>query len=403
MAPPTTPPTTPPTPIRFADSEDALHEEATRIAGCSDFGDPGYLEGLRILLDGYDQEARFNDHGHTMARQMILGILVGRLRSEQRLRAIPERLEHPIERPIVICGLTRTGSTALHYLMGQDPDLQALEYWLGCSPQPRPPRNEWKDHPDFRSADAQIRAMYDADPSLKAVHFMMPDLPEECRQLMVQQFTDDGFEVNNHMPTYSSWYQQADMLPTYRRHRDLLGLIGSGDPTRPWLLKYPVHMRYLDTFLEVYPDACVVQTHRDPLSVFPSYLSLITGFRALNERDIDPGEIARRQVDLWASGAEHAIEVRRKKNPKQFYDLHFADFMTDPIEAVKKIHAYFGRELSEAGETRLRAWHTNNPQHKHGRHEYSRADEDVGISRGEILERFSLYMEHFGMQPEERP
>ena len=59
-------------------------------------------------------------------------------------------------------------------------------------------------------------------------------------------------------------------------------------------------MRYLDAFLEVYPDACVIQTHRDPLSVFPSYLSLITGFRGLAERDIDPGEIARHQVELWA-------------------------------------------------------------------------------------------------------
>ena len=390
-------------PDRFQDSEEWLHEEASKIAGSDDFGDDTYRHALRILLAGYDEEARFNDTGRAMARQMVLGILVGRLQSEQRLRASPELLENAIERPIVICGLIRTGSTALHYLMGQDPDLQALTYWRGCRPQPRPPRTEWAAHPDYQLADSQIQAMYEADPSLKAVHYMHPDLPEECRQLMIQEFTDDGFEVNNHLPSYSSWYQDTDMRPTYRRHRDLLKLIGSSDPGRPWLLKYPVHMRYLDAFLEVYPDACIVQTHRDPLSVFPSYLSLITGFRALAERDIDPGEIARRQVDLWATGAEHAIEVRRQRDPKQFYDLHFADFMTDPIEAVKNIYAHFGRQLSEPGERELRAWHTDNPQHKHGKHEYSRAVEDVGIPLGEILERFSAYMDHFGMQPEQRP
>jgi len=245
--------------------------------------------------------------------------------------------------------------------------------------------------------------MYDADPSLKAVHFMMPDGPEECRQLMVQQFTDDGFEVNNHMPSYAEWYRQTDMRPTYRRHRDLVKLIGSRDPSRTWLFKYPVHMRYLEEGVEVYPDACVIQTHRDPLSVFPSYLSLITGFRSLAEKEIDPGEIARHQVELWASGAEHAIEVRRGRDPGQFYDLHFADFMTDPIKAIKNIHSHFGRELSAAGEEKLRTWHANNPQHKHGRHEYSRAAEDVGMPLGEILERFAPYMEHFGMQPENRP
>jgi len=388
---------------RFAESEQALHDEAARMAGCNDFGEPGYLEGLRVLLDGYDQEARFNDHGRGMARQMILGILASRLRSEQQFRAMPEVLETSIERPLVICGLIRTGSTALHYLMGQDPDLQPLEYWLGANPQPRPPREEWEAHPDYQLADAQIQAMYDADPSLKAVHFMMPDGPEECRQLMVQQFTDDGFEVNNHMPSYAEWYRQTDMRPTYRRHRDLVKLIGSRDPSRTWLFKYPVHMRYLDAFLEVYPDACVIQTHRDPLSVFPSYLSLITGFRSLAEKEIDPGEIARHQVELWASGAEHAIEVRRGRDPGQFYDLHFADFMTDPIKAIKNIHSHFGRELSAAGEEKLRTWHANNPQHKHGRHEYSRAAEDVGMPLGEILERFAPYMEHFGMQPENRP
>jgi hypothetical protein len=390
-------------PARFADSEEWLHEEAARMAGSNDFGDDAYLEGLRVLLAGYDEEARFNAQGSAMARQMLLGILVSRLRSEKQFREAPEILEASIERPIVICGLIRTGSTALHYLLGQDPDLQALTYWLGASPQPRPPRSEWEAHPDFQLADAQIKAMYDADPSLKAVHFMRPDLPEECRQLMIQQFTDDGFEVNNHLPSYSSWYQQIDMRPTYRRHLDLLKLIGSAQPKQPWLLKYPVHMRYLDAFLDVYPDACVVQTHRDPLSVFPSYLSLITGFRALVERDIDPGEIARRQVDLWARGAEHAIEVRRQRDPRQFYDLHFADFMADPIQAVRNIYSHFGRELSEAGERKLRTWQAENPQHKHGRHEYSRASDDMGIQQGEILERFGPYMDHFGLQPEDRP
>jgi len=139
---------------RFAESEQALHDEAARMAGCNDFGEPGYLEGLRVLLDGYDQEARFNDHGRGMARQMILGILASRLRSEQQFRAMPEVLETSIERPLVICGLIRTGSTALHYLMGQDPDLQPLEYWLGANPQPRPPREEWEAHPDYQLADA---------------------------------------------------------------------------------------------------------------------------------------------------------------------------------------------------------------------------------------------------------
>ena len=119
----------------FAQSEERLHAEAAAIAGCDDFGDPSYLEGLRVLLAGYDEEARFNEHGAVMAKQMVLGILASRLQSQRQLREQPEILETRIERPLVICGLIRTGSTALHYLMGQDPELQALEYsfsYLKC-------------------------------------------------------------------------------------------------------------------------------------------------------------------------------------------------------------------------------------------------------------------------------
>lgn len=381
----------------FAESEEALHEAAAGIVGHDDFGDPSYLEGLRVLLDAYDSEARLNETGRTLARQTVQDLLVRRLRCEKQWRAHPETLEHEIVRPIVICGLVRTGSTALHALMGQDPDLQVLQYWLAESPQPRPPRETWAEHPDFERARAEIDGMYAADPSLRAIHFMTPDGPEECRHLLMQEFTDDSFEANAHVPSYSAWYQQADMLRSYERHRDLVKLIGSTDTERTWLLKYPVHMRFLRTFLEVYPDACIVQTHRDPLVVLPSYVSLIAGFRSIHEHSIDRPAIARRQLELWAAGAEDAIELRRKRDSAQFYDLHFADYMADPVDAVRRIHRHFGRELGPAGERALAAWQNDNPQHKHGRHEYSAAPEDVGLTRSEILDRFGDYIDYFGL------
>ena len=384
----------------FVASEEAMHEQATELAGHDDFGDPSYLEGLRVLLQAYDEEARFNDYGRGAARQTIVETLAARLRCERQWRERPEVLDHTIERPIVICGLVRTGSTALHYLMGQDPDLQSLEYWLASSPQPRPPRADWDAHPDFQRAKAEIDGMYEADPSLKSIHFMMPDGPEECRHLLMQEFTDDSFEANAHIPSYSDWYQQADMLRSYERHRDLVKLIGSTDTTRPWLFKYPVHMRFVRTLLEVYPDACVVQTHRDPLTVLPSYVSLIAGFRAIHEDPIDRPSIARRQLELWAAGAEEAIELRRKRDSAQFFDLHFADFMADPVAAVERIYAHFGRTLSPEGRQSLEAWQRDNPQHKHGRHTYSMAPEDVGLTRADILDRFADYMDYYGMKPE---
>ncbi len=382
----------------FAESEEALHEEASARAGSDDFGQPAYLEGLRVLLDAYDGEARFNPTGRENARRMVRDSLVQRLRCEAQWKQQPEVLETKIERPIVICGLVRTGSTALHYLMGQDPTLQVLQYWLAGGPRPRPPRSQWPNEPDFVRARDEIDAMYAADPGLKAIHFMMPDGPEECRHLLMQQFTDDSFEANANVPSYWSWMRQADMLASYQRHRDLLKLIGSTETEKTWLLKYPVHMRFLPTFLEVYPDARVILTHRHPLRVLPSYVSLIAGFRALHEDQIDHADIARRQLDLWADAATDLVALRRKKGEAQFYDLHFNDFMADPIQAVAGIHRHFGRDFSPESEAALRDWHENNPQHKHGRHEYATSPEDVGLSRSEILDRFAEYLEAFNVE-----
>jgi hypothetical protein len=184
---------------------------------------------------------------------------------------------------------------------------------------------------------------------------------------------------------------------TYERHKSAIQLIGSNEPEKRWLLKYPVHMRHLDALLEVYPDACIVQTHRDPTRVLPSYCSLMESFRAIYEDNCDPKDMAERQVELWATGAEKALAARESRNPAQFYDLHFHDFMSDPIGSVKKIYAYFDQELSEEGERRLQDWQENHPQHKHGKHGYS---DEIGFTREDLWERFGAYMDGCGLKRE---
>ena len=385
---------------KFVDMEEPLHEAAARDVGYEDFGEPSYREGLRVLLEAYDEEAKLTPFGRKAARIQLTEILKKRLRAEKAWGENPRILQHEIRRPIVILGLVRTGSTALHYLMGQDPGVQPLPYWLAGHPQPRPPRTEWESQPDFRASAAEIDFMYQADPSLKAIHFMRADLPEECRHLLAQSFTDDGFEVCATVPSYSHWFEAKHLKDTYLRHRKLIQLIGSTDPERRWLLKYPVHMRHLKAFLEVYPDACVVQTHRDPATVFRSYCNLVASFRSLYEADVDREDITRKQLEIWAAGAEEAIEVRREHDPAQFYDLYFSDFMSDPIGSVKSIYRRFGQELSEEGERKLVAWNEANPQSKHGKHDYAR--QQTGVTDTEILDRFATYMNHFGMKPERR-
>lgn len=380
----------------FRSSEAALHDEAVRAAGSADFGDPSYREALRVLLAAYDDEAKLHDAGHAATRANLVQLLTTRLRSQAQLvdPGVATAAD-AIRRPIIVLGLVRTGSTALHHLLAQDPNVQVLEYWLAARPRPRPARATWDTDPDFLAAAGEIEAMYAFDPGLRKIHLMAPDLAEECRHFLAQSFTDDSFEVNATVPSYTAWYEGGRHVETYRRHRRLLGLLGGADPRR-WVLKYPVHLKHLDAVLAAYPDACIVQTHRDPTKVMASYVELIAGFRAIFEHSIDRAAIAREQLEVWAAGAERAMAVRAAHEPAQFHDVFFQDFVADPIRAVRTIYARFGMTLSAEAEARMRAWQGGDPDGAHAKPR--RAADDLGIPAELIRERFAAYLRHFDLR-----
>ena len=382
----------------FAQAEASLLESACQAAGLDDLGDPSFLVGLRVLLRAYDEEALLSPFGRMMVSQELSGILRNRLTTEQAWKQDPSVLEAPVRRPIFILGLPRTGTTALHHLLGQDPQNQVLEYWLAAAPGPRPPRDEWKRDPRYRRAVSGLRTMYYLDPSLKAIHLMTAEGPDECRHLFLQSIMDHTFDHNATIPSYTKWFKAQDMRPAYARHRDILKLIGSPQPERRWVLKYPAHLRNLRVLFEIYPDACIVQTHRDPARVLPSVCSLVTGWRGLYEDGVDGRAIGRWQLDFLSEMMEDAMQAREGSPPDRFFDLHFGELVSDPVAAIERMYAHFGFECSAGARRRMRTWHDENPQGQHGGHHYTA--EQFGLSFAEMAERFRRYMEHFGVPSE---
>ncbi len=382
----------------FVEREEAFHAEAREATGLEDFGDQGYRTGLGLLLESLDRDADLSATGRMIFRAQIAQALETRLRVEDRLQHLAsvgvDPYAAPVARPIVITGLVRTGSTALHYLMGQDPDLQVLEYWLAAEPQPRPPREEWESHPDFGRAVRELEMLFEHAPSLMTVHEMRADWPEECRHVMALDFTDDRFEVAATLPTYTSWYHSTPHPETYRNHRRLVGMIGSSDPDRRWLLKYPVHLRQLPALLDNYPDACIVQTHRDPSEVVASYTSFVSRVRELHENRVDVAAIAREVTESWARAAEAGMAARDECPPEQFFDLYFTELNSDPIGSVRRIYEHFDQQLGPDGERQLEAWRAAHPRGEHGEHRYDAAG--TGITAAEIHERFDAYARRFG-------
>lgn len=384
----------------FVESEAAMLEAASKAAGgATDLGDDDFREGLSVLLRSYDEESRLNPFGRWTVTQQLTGLFRGRLEAERWRRERPELFAGEIRRPVFILGLPRTGTTALHALVAQDPANQSLEYWLASSPKPRPPREQWEKDPRFKEAAQGLGLTYWLDPGLKAIHLLTADGPEECRLLLQHTFRDDSFECNSTLPSYSKWYASCDMRPAYRRHRELLKLIGSPSPDKRWVLKYPAHLRWLRELLEVYPDACIVQTHRDPARVLPSLCSLIAGWRGIYEDSPDRRAIAAWVVELWARTMEDAMQARRELGEHRFFDVAFRETVEDPATAVGRVYAHFGLDYPAGTASRLREWHRSHPQHRHGEHRYSAAD--FGLEAGAMRERFSAYIERFGIEPED--
>lgn len=255
---------------------DELHASATKLVGLDDFGSDQdtYREALEVLLDSYRREAGLTVLGSKMNRFFLRGALVARLLSEAAWKQYPQYAEVPIQRPIFVTGLVRTGTTALHRLLGADPAHQGLHMWLAEFPQPRPPRETWETNPFYRQLDAQLTQHRKDNTGYTGLHFMAAYELEECWQLLRQSLHSVSYETLAHLPSYAQWLAKQDWTPSYQRHRKNLQLIGLNDAEKRWVLKNPSHLFALDALMASYPDALVIQTHRPVETIMASMCSL---------------------------------------------------------------------------------------------------------------------------------
>ncbi|WP_037360859.1 sulfotransferase family protein [Amycolatopsis orientalis] len=367
-----------------------LHASATKLTGLDDFGGGEYLEGLRVLLDSYADEADLTPYGNKVHRAFLRGALVARLLSEASWKQHPQHADVPIERPVFVTGLPRTGTTALHRLLTEDPAHQGLEVWLTEMPQPRPPRETWPANPVFQAIQAGYEQHHVEHPEFMGLHHMSADQVEECWQLLRQSLKSVSYECLAHVPGYSRWLDGQDWTDAYRRHRRNLQLIGLPDAGRRWVLKNPSHLFALDELLAVYPDALIVQTHRAPSTVIASVCSL-TEQASEGWSDTFRGEVVgRSQLDLWARGAEQFAAARAKHRPAQFFDVQYEDFVADPIGTVESVYQHFGLELAPRARAAMTTLHERSRSGEaKPRHRYDLGG--FGLTAGEVDERFAGY------------
>jgi hypothetical protein len=365
---------------------DDLHASARKIVGLDDFGADDYLEPLRVLLESYATDERLTPLGNRVKRAELRGALVARLLSEAAFAQHPQCL--PIERPIFVTGLPRTGTTALHRLLCADPGHQGLELWLAEMPQPRPPRDTWASNPIYQHIAATFDRFRADNPAFAGVHYMAADTVEECWQLLRQSLLSISYESLAYLPTYSSWLATQDWTPAYERHKRNLQLIGSNDAGQRWILKNPSHLFALDALLAVYPDALIVQTHRAPRTLIASSCSLSAQATAGQSDKFTGDVIGRSQLELWARGAEAFSAARVRHDAAQFLDVEYDDLVADPVGTAVGVYEHFGLPLSDDARTAIRAADAHSRTGER-RPEHRYALEDFGLTEAMVDLRFA--------------
>ncbi len=383
-------------------TEPALHvsailAEAQRRAGLADFGDPAFLEPLERLLHSLREEALLNAAGRAMQFERNVGLLVNRLRTEEHYRRHPEIADVRIERPLVIVGLARTGTTMLHRMLASDPRWLALFWYESRNPAPFPGAESAAVDPRITDAEAEVAAMLAGSPDLIAAHPMDAHAPDEEIMLVEHAFTSWNPEAFCRVPSYSAYLETIDLAPGYRYLLRLLRFLQwqkqrRGETATRWVLKAPYHLGSLDVLCDVFPDARIVMTHRDPAQTVPSLASLVRTLRVLGSDAVDPLEIGAHWSGKWSRALERAIAARAQRE-ERFLDVHYAELVADPMAQVRRIYAHAGLELTADAEARMREWAVENERDRRPVHAYTL--EEFGYTQEALRRDFAAYWERF--------
>ncbi len=383
-------------PMRFDDTK--LLQAAQKKTGLSDFGDDGFRGGLRVLTQAIESEARPTLMGRIMGQRQLLDLLTYRLQLVDHWKKHPEIAEAKIERPLFVVGLPRTGTTILHALLAQDPAIRAPLSWEVAMPFPPPEAATFTTDPRIAQTDKNFDIFRWLAPNFETIHPMGATLPQECITFTTYDFHSIQFEVTFNAPTYQSWYLQHDPSGVYAFHHQFLRHLQHYVPGQQWALKTPAHLNYMDALFAEYPDALIVQTHRDPLAVIPSICSLLYTMRCAGTDHPDPFSIGRQQSVQWSTYLNACMHVRENLPEKsgQFFDIYFEEVIEDTIECVRRIYEHFDMNFSDLALDRMTTFLEENQRHKHGVHKYTL--EMFGLDEDELTEMFAEYCQRYNIK-----
>jgi hypothetical protein len=389
--------------------EVALHAQARAETGLDDFGDDGYLVPLRVLLGAYRDEAGFSAMGRVTIHTQLLQLLKNRLLIEDLIARHPEILDERVERPIIIAGLPRTGTTHLQNVIAADPNLRSLAYWESIEPVLAPAEAAALEpgsiDPRIERSDASLAFLTQALPHFPAMFDIGTHHAHEEINLLAIDFSTMYFDTMAPIPTWRAHYLATDQTPHYRYLKRVLQVLqflrpvpqDDGAGTR-WVLKSPQNLEQFGPLMNVFPDATVLVTHRDPVAVTASMATMLSYVSWLSAEAVDTERIGQYWLAILEDLLNAAVRDRELLPPDQSLDVRFDQFMADEWSMLQRIYALAGQSFETRTQQALRAYLDGHGRNRHGRLRYDLAD--FGFEEQDLRRRFAPYTERFAVPAE---
>ena len=378
---------------------EGLVTRACERAGLDDFGGDSWREGLALLVQTVESAPGVNAGGRDFVYGQFVDALWNRLRVVDYLRQHPEVAAERVERPLVVLGLPRTGTSLASYLLDQDPNRRSLLTWEAENSVPPPSPETLRIDPRCLKKKAELEALAEGlkAANIPMVHWDDADGPTECMFVQNQDFRAYLWEAFMPTSAYADWLMDADMTSTYAYERSVLQMLQSRAPG-VWSLKMPSHAVHIDALLSTFPDVRIVWAHRDPFKATASFLRLNYLSRAVLGADIDVTDVVSNVLRQLRAHVARPLHARQRIGDGRFFDLHYAALMRDPIGVMRSLYEWAGDELTPSTEDAMLTWLQRNPQDRFGVQPYSLDGSGVTITDLEPL--FDQYISTFDIELE---
>lgn len=372
-----------------------LLESACRRTRLGDWGDQHFKQTLGVLADSVEREGDLTFFGRFTIRQFLIQNLCNRLRIVAAVKRFADIEEQKIRRPLFVTGWYRTGTTYLHNLLATLPHLRAPLFWELRHPCPAVDPREIDPQKLIRNVRRDARIHRYLSPGFSAAHAMTAEKPEECLYLFENAFCGTtGFFITE-AKNYGWWLLQQGVQHGYEFYKLQLQLLNWLRPGYQWVLKWPYHLWHLDTLLKTFPDAIIVQLHRDPVEAIGSVCSLAALARSSFCERIDDAALGRFWLDYSEAGLQRGFAAREKVGSDQIVDIRYQDLMTDPRTALNRILKAANLDDDKIRLDFFRSNLITQSVEEKRRHRYGLSQ--FGVDPNEVRERFSAYMEDFDL------